>query len=61
MPEEDARIVRDELRQCGMCQLLKRGGVSSEDGTVFICDQFAGDLHKMQDEISGEHQSPAGN
>ena len=53
----------DELRQCGMCQLMKRNGISSDDGTVFICDQcsqFATDLHKMQDDISSEYQSPAG-
>jgi len=53
----------DELQQCGMCQLIKRNGVSSDDGTVFICDQcnqFAADLHKMQDDIYGDDQSPDG-
>ncbi len=52
----------DELRQCGMCQLMKRDGVSTDDGTVFICDQciqFAVDLHKMQVDIHGDEQSPA--
>lgn len=37
----------EELRQCGMGQLMKRNGISSHDGSVFICDQcneFAADL-----------------
>jgi hypothetical protein len=49
-----------ELQQCGMCQLVKRTGHSTDDGTVFICDQcnqFAVDLHKMQVDNCGEDQS----
>jgi hypothetical protein len=44
-------------------QLMKRIGVSSDDRTVFICDQcnqFAADLHRMQDDIYGDDQSPHG-
>jgi len=47
-----------------MCQLMRLGGVYSDDGTVFICDQcnrFAADLLKMQDDIHGDDQSPDGN
>ncbi len=44
--------MEDELQRCGMCQLMKRNGVSRNDvsrndGTVFICaqcDQVAADL-----------------
>jgi hypothetical protein len=56
--------VGDEQRQCGMCQLTKRNGVFSDDGTVCICDQcnqFTVDLHKMQDGIRGDDPSPDSN
>ncbi len=46
-----------------MCQLMKRNGVSSDDGTVFICaqcDQVAADLHGMQDHAYGDDQSLGG-
>ena len=28
-----------ELPRCGMCQLTKRSGITSDDGDVFISDQ----------------------
>ena len=52
--------MEDEPRRCGMCQLMKRNGVSSDDGTVFICaqcNQLALDLHKIQDDVYGDNQS----
>jgi hypothetical protein len=27
------------LRRCGMCQLMKPNGISSDDGSVFICNR----------------------
>jgi len=35
-----------ELRRCGMCQLTKRSGITSDDGDVFICDQCNEDAIK---------------
>lgn len=54
----------DELRRCGMCQLVKRNGVFSDDGSVFICAQcnrHSVDLHKMQDDIYADDPSPDSN
>jgi len=36
-----------ELRRCGMCQLTKRSGVTSNDGDVFICDRCNEDAIKF--------------
>ncbi len=36
-----------ELRQCGMCQLMKPSGIASHDGEVFICDQCNADANKF--------------
>jgi len=42
---------------------MKRNGVLSDDGTVFICAQctpVAADLHRMQDHASVDDQSLGG-
>ena len=55
--------MEDELQRCAMCQLMKRNGVSSDDGTIFICaqcDQVAADLHRLQDHAYGDDQSLGG-
>ena len=56
--------MEDELQRCGMCQLVKRNGVLSDDGSVFICAQcnrHSVDLHKMQDDAYADDPSPGSN
>jgi hypothetical protein len=51
------------MPRCGMCAQIKHTGLSSDDGTVFICDQcnqFATDLHKIQDDPNAESEMPGG-
>jgi hypothetical protein len=52
-----------ELRRCGMCQLMKRSGISSDEGEVFICDQCNEDANKFletQDSLQAPAEIPDG-
>ena len=49
-----------DLRRCGMCQLMKPGGISSADGEVFICDRCNQDAAKfleIQEDLYGRPES----
>ena len=52
-----------ELRRCGMCQLMKPDGISSDDGEVFICDQCNADAAEfvaIHDSHRALHEGPDG-
>jgi len=56
-------VIADELRRCGMCQLMKRSGITSEGRDVFICDQCSEDAVKSletQDALPASDETPDG-
>ena len=53
-----------ELRRCGVGQLMKPNGISSDEGDLFICDRCNEDAAKfleIQDSLYSSSDAPDGN